>query len=158
MAGSTAGPDGNLWFTESRAYQVGEINPTTHANSEFAVPCCYAGGAGITAGPDGNVWFTWGFLDRINPTTHVITEFNPGEAWGISAGPDGNVWFTSTGDYVGMINLTTDAISTFATPTADSETYGITAGPDGNLWFTEAVQQTLDRDDQPDHTRHQRVR
>jgi hypothetical protein len=36
-----------------------------------------------------------------------------------------------------MINLTTDAISTFITPTEYSETSGITAGPDGNLWFTE---------------------
>jgi len=133
----TTGPDGNLWFTEPRAHQIGEIN--THANSEFAVPCCVVGGAGITAGPDGNVWFTWGYLAKINPTNDVITEFEPPEAWGISPGPDGNVWFTSRGDDVGMINLTTDAISTFITPTASSETDGITADPDGNLWFTEEV-------------------
>ncbi len=135
----TAGPDGNLWFTEGRAYQIGEINPTTHAISEFAEPlCCYLGGFGITAGPDGNVWFTQGSLGKISPTTHVITEFeDSGEAWGISPGPDGNVWFTSDVDDIGMVNLTTDAISTFITPTEYSETSGITAGPDGNLWFTE---------------------
>jgi streptogramin lyase len=135
----TAGPDGNLWFTEGRAFQIGEINPTTHAISEFAEPIAYlSGGVGITAGPDGNVWFEQGILGKISPATHVITEFeNSWEAWGISPGPDGNVWFTSGVDDIGMINLTTDAISTFITPTEYSETSGITAGPDGNLWFTE---------------------
>src|SRR4051812_3910877 len=34
----TAGPDGNLWFTEQGANQIGMINPTTHAITEFPVP------------------------------------------------------------------------------------------------------------------------
>ena len=32
------GPDGNLWFTEAGANEIGMINPTTHAISSFAVP------------------------------------------------------------------------------------------------------------------------
>jgi virginiamycin B lyase len=36
-----------------------------------------------------------------------------------------------------MINPTTHAVSSFATPTASSNPQGITSGPDGNLWFTE---------------------
>ena len=34
----TAGPDGNLWFTDSADDQIGMINPTTHAISEFPLP------------------------------------------------------------------------------------------------------------------------
>ena len=36
--GITAGPDGNLWFTEWAANKIGTINPTTHAITEFAIP------------------------------------------------------------------------------------------------------------------------
>jgi streptogramin lyase len=57
---------------------------------------------------------------------------------GITKGPDGNLWFTEgASSAIGMINPTTHAISSFATPTASSNPQGITAGPDGNLWFTE---------------------
>jgi streptogramin lyase len=56
----------------------------------------------------------------------------------IAKGPDANLWFTeSASSAIGMINPTTHAISSFATPTASSNPQGITAGPDGNLWFTE---------------------
>ena len=56
--GITAGPDGNLWFTEYGGSKIGMINPTTHAITEFPVPTANAGLDGITAGPDGNLWFT----------------------------------------------------------------------------------------------------
>src|SRR6516164_5358073 len=54
----SAGPDGNLWFTEFDASKIGMVNPTTHAISEFATPTANAGPRGITLGPDGNLWFT----------------------------------------------------------------------------------------------------
>ena len=57
-SGITAGPDGNLWFTEADAGKIGEINPTTHAITEFPIPYANANPVGITAGPDGNLWFT----------------------------------------------------------------------------------------------------
>src|SRR5260370_29293335 len=34
----TAGPDGNLWFTENGVGNIGEINPATHAITEFPIP------------------------------------------------------------------------------------------------------------------------
>ncbi len=35
----TAGPDGNLWFTEIRpSASIGMINPATHAITEFPIP------------------------------------------------------------------------------------------------------------------------
>jgi hypothetical protein len=55
--GIAAGPDGNVWFTEGFASQIGRITPTGTI-TEFAIPTLGSGPFGITAGPDGNVWFT----------------------------------------------------------------------------------------------------
>ena len=55
--GITAGPDGNLWFTEYNAGKIGEINPATHAVTEFPIPYTGSQPQSITAGPDGNLWF-----------------------------------------------------------------------------------------------------
>lgn len=144
----TAGSNGNLWFTLGASHQIGEINPTTHAVSEFTLsPCCYAGPNDITAGPDGNVWFTWagiGDVAKINPKTDAITYFTvlPGDGpVGITAAPDGNLWFAEGwfgGSQIGAINPTTNAVSSFPTPTDGSSPWGITAGLDGNLWFAES--------------------
>jgi streptogramin lyase len=133
----TAGPDGNLWFTEQRDRNVGRITPAG-VITEFHVGDIPSG---IAAGPDGNLWFTQGvgLIGRITPTG-VLTQFRlpklatePGR---IVAGPDGNLWFTeSIGDKIGRIT-TAGVITEFALPTADSLPFGIAAGPDGNLWFT----------------------
>ena len=58
--GITAGPDGNVWFTESIGNKIGRITPagsiTEYQNSKGnAQP------ADITTGPDGNLWFTDNF-------------------------------------------------------------------------------------------------
>jgi virginiamycin B lyase len=144
-----AGPDGNLWFTDTGASNIGMINPTTGAVTDFTLPSTPNRSEGIAAGPDGNVWFTeYGYNDvhdnqigMINPTTGVVTEFDQGpgitDLWGMAAGPDGNLWFTEDRSRkIGMINPTTHAISEFAVP-SDGDPEDITAGPDGNLWFTE---------------------
>ena len=57
--GLVAGPDGNLWFTESAPGKIGMINPTTHAISEFStgLNTGSAPGASIVVGPDGALWF-----------------------------------------------------------------------------------------------------
>jgi virginiamycin B lyase len=134
----TAGPDGNLWFTEAGANQIGEFNPTIHAVAEFPIPTPsqpnVINAGRITAGPDGNIWFTEiqaNKIGEINPTTHAITEFPlPGTGGGptaITAGPDGNVWFTG-----GEINPVTHTITEFPSLRGTD----ITTGPDGNLWFT----------------------
>ena len=62
--GITAGPDGNLWFTEvpnaseSTVGKLASINPTTDSITEYAVPYANASPKAITTGPDGNLWFT----------------------------------------------------------------------------------------------------
>ncbi len=153
----TAGPDGNLWFTEYPGHQIGRITPSGTI-TEFALPTPNSGSFGITAGPDGNLWFTECALDsngfciggskigRITPSG-TITEFAVPNAdglpdsspWDITAGPDGNLWFTEI--YGHQIERITPSgtITEFALPSANSGPWDITAGPDGNLWFTDCV-------------------
>ncbi len=103
----TAGPDGNLWFTESGGNPnngyVGEFDLATGDTTDFPISSD-SSPVGITAGPDGNIWFTES---------------------------------ASNANRIGQINPTTDAVMEFPIPTGNSDAVGITVGPDGNLWFTE---------------------
>ncbi len=65
--GITTGPDGNLWFAEAGTGQVGRINPTTDALTQFPI----SAGRGITTGPDGNLWLASG---------STITVATPGQS------------------------------------------------------------------------------
>jgi virginiamycin B lyase len=132
----TAGPDGNVWFTERAQNRIGRIAPAGRV-TEFA-----AGNVGlgdITAGPDGNLWFTDDKrIGRITPSGSV-TEFGAGitnPVAGITAGPDGNLWFTEA-DRIGRITPS-GSVTEFAAGIRLAASPGaITAGPDGNLWFIE---------------------
>src|SRR5262249_55042843 len=80
----TAGPDGNLWFTQQGNSNAvpGEIGRITPAGvvTEFSAGLSQGGTPhGITRGPDGNLWFTetnFGVIGRITPAG-VITQAAP---------------------------------------------------------------------------------
>jgi streptogramin lyase len=140
--GITTGPDGNLWFTENNANNIGQITPAG-VITEFPIPTAVSGPFGITAGPDGNLWFTEFVGNKIGriTTAGAITEFTISTADsgpnGITAGPDGNLWFSELGgNKIGRIT-TAGVMSEFTLPAAFSFPNGITTGPDGNLWFAE---------------------
>jgi streptogramin lyase len=119
--GITAGPDGNVWFTEiqistlapySRSGgKIGRITPTG-AITEFSIPTADSRPSGITTGPDGNLWFTENQANQIASITPagVVTEFaiptpNSGPV-GIAAGADGNIWFAeSSANNIGKLTL-----------------------------------------------------
>jgi streptogramin lyase len=142
----TAGPDGNLWFTEYGARAIARITPDgvitefplgpTPANVPF----------GIATGSDGNLWFTLSpeesgvaAIGRITPDG-IVTQFPLAEGSDpstIAAGPDGALWFVMAAlNRIGRIT-TSGQVSSFAVPTPASGLTGIASGPDGNLWFTE---------------------
>src|SRR5438128_4383881 len=75
--GITAGPDGNLWFTESdQVGNIGRITPTGMI-TEFPVPTPSSFPNGITAGPDGNLWFVEHAGNKIGriTTSGAVTEY-----------------------------------------------------------------------------------
>ena len=148
----TAGPDGNLWFTEDPGNQIGRITPAG-VITEFVVPTKASRPYAITAGPDGNVWFTEqaaGQIGRITPTGSVLEFAVPsgvGQPQGITSGPDGNLW-VAVG--VRLARVTPDGVFTCFPPASEpvpvSGTLGeVTAGPDGNLWFTEMYGNAIGR-------------
>src|SRR5262245_37775447 len=55
--GIAAGPDGNLWFTESSSNKIGRIT-TAGVITEFTIPTADSQSLSIVAGPDGALWFT----------------------------------------------------------------------------------------------------
>jgi streptogramin lyase len=155
----TAGPDGNVWFTDFTAGMIGRLTTSTGTITEFPVAGAGADPYGIAAGPDGNLWFTETLgnrIGRITPTG-AVTEFDiptlDSGPHGITAGPDGNLWFVeSNAAQVGKIT-TAGVITEYVTGIASgSYPWGITAGPDGNLWFTEADNDKIGRINPTTHT------
>ena len=159
-----AGPDGNLWFTESEPMppqpgqrnKIGRVTPTGQV-TEFPLTGFLMSGEAF--GPDGNLWFTEGvyepfaggppgaakrveFLSRITPAGQITEIPLSGFAGGgeITFGPDGNLWYTYFDPDRSAIGRITPAglAFEFSIPTADSRPVDIAAGPDGNLWFTES--------------------
>jgi streptogramin lyase len=142
LADITAGPDGNLWFTESSADQIGRIPPSGSPIEEFAVPTAGAAPAAITKGPDGNLWFTEenaNQVGRISTDGSTIQEFPISAAAGsITSGPDTNVWFTEPStNTIGRMTVDGSTLKEFPLPAGAPEPTSITLGPDGNLWFTQ---------------------
>ena len=110
--GIAAGPDGNVWFTESAdsANKIGRISPSGVV-TEFPIPTAASEAFGITAGPDGNLWYADSGSDRIGKITPAGASHGYGAGIspasgpaGIAVGPDGNLWFTETdGNRIGKI-------------------------------------------------------
>lgn len=135
----TAGPDGNLWFTEQNPGKVGKITPNG-VITEYALPIVGAYPVSITAGPDGNLWVTEGAgnsnrIARIT-TSGAVTEYpvptTLADPNGITVGPDGNLWFSEFGaPNIGKITPA-GVITEFANYSPSY--YCIAVGPDGNLW------------------------
>jgi streptogramin lyase len=143
--GITAGPDGNLWFTEETHNAVGRVTPGA-VITEFTAGFPTGSPRGIVTGPDGNLWVAMaggnGAIARVTKTGEV-TEFDvptAGDPEDIVVGPDNNLWYVDSGAHLigritptGSITEFTAGLSGMSAPTA------ITKGPDGAMWFTESA-------------------
>ncbi len=137
----TAGPDGNLWFTEQGISKVGRLTPSGVV-SEFATATANAAPTGITAGPDGNLWFAEPAVNRVGTMTPTgaASDLSLGAGTAparIVTGPDHNLWVTEPGAHAIARVTPTGAVTTFTLNDPSATPTDITAGPDGNLWFTE---------------------
>jgi virginiamycin B lyase len=161
--GITLGPEGNLWFTAGGG--IGLIEPSATKSEDFLLPPVEKASSkmetlpstslgGITTGPEHeNLWFTevensTNKIDRIDPTSHTITEFSlpaQNELGGgvggttmddIAAGPGDTLWFGEPGSHaIGVINTEGKFLHKFE---VSVEPLSIAAGPEGNMWFTDA--------------------
>jgi virginiamycin B lyase len=147
------GPDGFLWFTESRGNAIGHIT-TSGQVSIYKLPTPHSQPRGITGGPDGNVWFTEAGTNRIGvmdllgnllaeydlPTKHAVP-------WDIVTPSDAPVlWFTERGaDQVASITID-GQIHEHALP-AGSRPTGMSADLTGDAWFTETGGNAIGRID-----------
>ena len=142
--GITAGPDGNVWFTDYGRSSVGVITPDGHI-TEYPTPTNVPGTAGIVTGRDGNLWFIER-AGKIGTCTRggQITEqplgstADPGE---LALGSDGNFWFTQGFNHA-LGRITPSGVTTEFMPSmaiGGVSVADIAAGPDGNLWFTEIL-------------------
>jgi virginiamycin B lyase len=69
LYGIAAGPDGNLWFTDSGRTEIGRISPDGTVVA-CAVPTPDSLPRGIALGADGNLWFaewTGNKIGRLTP-------------------------------------------------------------------------------------------
>ena len=137
------GPDGNLWFAEMGANNLGRIDKAGKITEFPALggrpapngPYC------VVAGPDKNLWYcsmNSSIIGYLVIATGKCTEFKaPCGAREICVGPDGNLWFT--GAVTNKIGKATPAgaITEYDVPTADASLIGITKGPDNAIWFCE---------------------
>lgn len=165
----TAGPDGNLWFTESTLHggAVGRITPNGEIRI-FALPESHEPG-GIAPGRDGALWFTdvvFGRQRIVGMIGHITTSgevsdfpLSTPEAQpdSITAGKEGDMWFTAfpppkpgangpplagpTSGRIGRITMG-GRVTEFGSHHAALE---ITQGPDGDMWFTQIASNALGR-------------
>jgi streptogramin lyase len=156
MKGITAGPDGNIWFTNwgSSGDFIGMITPAGKI-TEF--PLSFATDPyGIASGPDGNLWFiAYGSntIDVMSTSGTILHEYPVAAAPGtgglgqledITVGPDNNLYFTAQTGYIGEITTSGLVAATPVSTTINTvpgasgpQPLAITSGPDGNIWFTD---------------------
>jgi streptogramin lyase len=144
--GITAGPDGNLWFTEFYDNVAGRI--TTKGTSTLFTLNTMNSATYITKGTDGALWLTL-LNDVGGSTTNQIgrlttggklTTFTVPKAsyiWDITTGPDGNLYFTDGASRAWRVTTSGHFTAFPFTDSTGGYPYQITKGPDGNLWFTD---------------------
>jgi hypothetical protein len=131
-----SGPDGALWFTDSRGDRIVRFSPGGEVTS-FPTPRADSNPSDIALGPDGNLWFTernGGKIGRITPSgvlaEFLIPSWPDNSPSSITAGPDGNLWFTEESRSSGKIGRITPqgVVTEFALPTPVGGAHGITRG------------------------------
>lgn len=152
----TAGPDGNVWFTDATGNVDRIIASGPNLGQVKAFPVDANEPAGITSGPDGALWFTeryGGEIGRVT-TSGTFSSYPVPDASSnpvldaITTGPDNKLWFTeAASSLLGRVDPSAVSPGTsngiteypnagaFSAPTLGDS---IAAGPDGNVWFTAA--------------------
>ncbi len=104
--GISAGPDGNLWFTNGSSGQIGKFNPTTDQFTEYNLPNSGSLPDDIVSDGSGGLWFTEyeGFNVGHITLSGKIKEYSAPYPSGITRGPGSDFWFVGQQtDFIGKI-------------------------------------------------------
>jgi sugar lactone lactonase YvrE len=147
----TAGPDGNLWFTEPDAGKVGRITPqgvVTEFSGRDAVSPDH-----ITPGRDGRLWFAdiyYGDVYTITTDGQVApnpipvpSSFDKGiEA--LVATPADTMWLAGRWEYLASVDRSHEVTEY---PVRDQSIGDLVLAPGGDLWFSNGSEVArIDRD------------
>lgn len=156
-AGVAAGPNNEVWFTESANNAIGEVSATGSLIADHPLSISGSLPYGIAYGADGNFWFCepdagfsngeYGAIGKMTPKG-IVTNYplpvpsgTPANQYDaiplyIAAGPGGNLWFTLYGsNQIGKI--TTSGVVTYYPLPPNTLPLEIVAGPGGNMWFVQ---------------------
>jgi virginiamycin B lyase len=144
-----AGPDGNVWFTETNHSVLGRITPAGQI-TEVPLPAVVGN---FIFGPDGNIWLSTSTdITEITPQGGVLHDYEIPSVLGsfaglnIALGSDGNIWYTEPYHSNVIGRLTPDGqITEFHAPLDAAGATEIINGPDGNLWFEATDTYTIGR-------------
>ena len=151
QTGITAGPDGNLWFTEASSDKIGRITRPAPLRSSLSLRPAAA--LIIAAGPDGNLWFAeqmaTGSAGSPRPASSRSSR---------SPRPPPPSWYRGRPGRQPLVHRERQPDRPDHNGRRDHRVPGphslgsfsvvIAAGPDGNLWFTESA---VPQQDRPDH-------
>jgi streptogramin lyase len=145
------GPDGNLWFTENAASQIGKIDPSDGAITEYPIGAGKAPGA-IAVGADGNLWFLEntiaGAIGVMNTSGTLTAEYPvsfTGFPEGLVAGSDGALWLAQY--YPNSVARVTTAgvVSQVVLSVSNAAGNDLAVGSDGKLWVVDAAAGEISR-------------
>jgi virginiamycin B lyase len=138
----TAGPNGNMWFTELEGSNIGRITDAGEITS-FALPTKNARPIVIFPGPGGLMWFT---EERGNAygtisATGEIVEYPTGVAGGKLAGAvidaDENLWLQYNKPDIIQRIAPDKIVTTYKLPTKNAVQHRIALGFGGKIWATQ---------------------
>ena len=145
------GSDGNIWFTENAANQIGKMSTEGVMLAEYPVKTKGAYISAITSGPDGNLWFlentSFGAVAKIT-TSGSVTEYKAQMQSfqnGIISGPDGAIWFAQAYPNAVARVTTKGVVSTVPLTALNALGGSLTVGPDHKIWVTEGLAGALGR-------------
>lgn len=155
----TRGGDGNIYFTNGVANQIGAVDPSSGRVTLYTAPDALGNAVpfnDIAAGDDDAIWFTetsGNAIGRFDLRTHAFSTYEiPTPAStpvGIDQGPDGAIWFTeSVGNKIGRLDEATGQITEYPLPTPAAVPFVMRAVTQNRyLWFTETGADALGRID-----------
>lgn len=137
-----AGPNGDMWFTDSATPAIGRITADGTVTEFTSGLRAGAKPYSIVAGPDGNMWFSDSSgvaLGKVMAdgtiTEYAAPQYTNSEALGIAFGPSGEPWIVGFGSQPLLAHLTQGSIEAEFLPVAMTPTGALAADSHGNLFF-----------------------